>query len=166
MERRHTFNLTIVRVTNTDRRKGGWLLREAWHTRSKSCPFARLKCPLAKPWLSRHFVVMHEQKKKLYKKFCLHVPKSTGLATKTITGFTPGFPGQFMNRMSLRMQSENRKSSSGISVRGQKRGTPSPSWADQMSPSKQMMFSQPFWNCIHTWKFPPRNSSTKPHSCC
>ncbi len=90
----------------------------------KFCPLARPKPPLAKPWLSRHIVAMQKQKKRLYKKFCLHVPKSTGLATKTTTGFTPGHcgvPGQFMNRTSLRVQSGTRKSYSGISAKGQKK---------------------------------------------
>ncbi len=36
-----------------------------------SCPLARPKCPLAKPWLSRHIVAMQKQKKKLYETFLL-----------------------------------------------------------------------------------------------
>ncbi len=90
----------------------------------KFCPLARSKRPLAKPWLSRHIVSMERKRKGFIKKLCLHGPKNTGLATKTTTGFTPGhcgFPGQFMNRTSLRVQLGTRKSYSGISARGQKK---------------------------------------------
>ncbi len=61
----------------------------------KFCSLARSKRPLA-----RHIIAMQKQKKKLYKNFCLHVPKSTGTAKSTMTSLTPshcGVSGQFTN---------------------------------------------------------------------
>ncbi len=81
------------------------------------CPLARLKRPLAKPWISRRIIAMQKQKKKLYKKSCLHILKSTGPATNTTTGFTPGLcgvSGQFTNRTSSRLPSVTQKSCSSL----------------------------------------------------
>ncbi len=86
----------------------------------KSCTLAQSKRPLAKPWLSGHIVAMQKQNKKLHNFFCLQAPKSTGLATKTTTGFTPGHcgvSGQFMNTTSLRVQSEPESSLQGTKKR-------------------------------------------------
>ncbi len=44
-------------------------------------PLARSTRPLAKPWISRRIIAMRKQKKKLCKKYCLLVPKSTGTVT-------------------------------------------------------------------------------------
>ncbi len=91
----------------------------------KFCPLNRSKRRLANPWLSRHTVAMRKQKERLYKTFLLtHSPEHWACCKTTTTGFTPGHcgvPGQLTNITSWRVQSGTRKSSSGISVRGQKK---------------------------------------------
>ncbi len=107
----------------------------------KICPLVRSKRPLAKPWLSKHIFAMQKQKKKMDKKFCSHFPKSTGRATKIMTGFTPGHcgvPGQFMNRTSLRVQSGTRRTFQ-VYRWGNKKWDPISGWGDHMALSQQMM---------------------------
>ncbi len=89
-------------------------------------PLARSKRPLAKHWISRRILAMQIQKKNCIKHSCLHVPKSTGPAMNTMTGLTPGVPGQFTNRTSSRLPSVTQKSSLGMFVKGQRRETLSP----------------------------------------
>ncbi len=93
------------------------------------CPLARGKRPLAQPWISRRIIVMQKHKKA--------APNSTGTATSTTTGFTPGHcgvPGQFTKTTSSGLPSVTQKSPSCILMKGQRRETLSPGRGGRMVP--------------------------------